>query len=205
MARGNCRPLGTLRVGGVPQLQGLLEAGACGLDRAARLFGVAVGDRGPGAGEVALPAAERSEVLGERGQAMAGDELPALPQVAFLSSLAPEAFVELGHAMVYLRARAGDVIFSKGDDGDSCLVISRGRAVAVQTEDKSSEVSEEIVLKELGPGDFAGVFGLVVDKPRQATLRAKSDLEYFEIDRVAIRSLIQRHPSTEVRLRVESR
>jgi CRP-like cAMP-binding protein len=126
-----------------------------------------------------------------------GEETAVLPRVAFLSSLAPEAFVELGHAMVYLRARAGDVLFAEGDEGDSCLVISRGQAVAVHHETNSEGEEEEVVLKELGPGDFAGVFGLVVDLPRQATLKATSDLEYFEIDRLAIRELIDKHPAAE--------
>lgn len=131
------------------------------------------------------------------GVTATSEEEQVLPKVAFLSSLAPEAFVELGHAMVYLRARAGEALFFEGEEGDSCIVISRGQAAAVHKETSADGEEEEIVLKELGPGDFAGVFGLVVDQPRQATLKATTDLEYFEIDRLAIRELIDKHPAAE--------
>jgi CRP-like cAMP-binding protein len=146
-----------------------------------------------------VPGTWREDVppTAEAREAAAGEEAIVLPKVAFLSSLAPEAFVELGHAMVYLRARAGDVLFFEGEEGDSCIVISRGQAAAVHKETNADGEEEEIVLKELGPGDFAGVFGLVVDQPRQATLKALTDLEYFEIDRLAIRELIDRHPAAE--------
>lgn len=119
-----------------------------------------------------------------------------LPQVPLFSSLTPEAFIELGHAMVFHRAGPGTVIFEEGDPGDSFIVISRGRAQATRTNDQG----EEVELMQLGEGDFAGLFALLAAQKRNARLTALTHLEYFEIDRLAIDKLIQKHPPARAAL-----
>jgi CRP-like cAMP-binding protein len=53
---------------------------------------------------------------------------------------------------------------------------------------------------KLVPGDVAGVFALVAADVRQASMIAETDLEYFEIDRLAVSDLIHTHPSARTSL-----
>jgi CRP-like cAMP-binding protein len=123
------------------------------------------------------------------GQMTTGDVL--LPQVPLFSSLSPEAFMHLSHAMIFQKAKAGSVIFEQGQPGDSCIVISRGRAHVQRS---------GIDLMHLSEGDIAGVFALMAAQTRQASLTALTDLEYFEIDRVAVDDLIHAHPAMKATL-----
>ncbi len=118
-----------------------------------------------------------------------------LTRVPLFSSLDASAFVSLGHAMVMQRAQAGDVVFSPGDPGDSCLIIAKGTARVTRLVD-----GVEIELGKLIPGDVAGVFALVAAEVRQASMIAETDLEYFEIDRLAVSELVQKHPSARLAL-----
>lgn len=113
-----------------------------------------------------------------------------LPKVPLFSSLSPEAFIELGHAMVFQRAQPGDVIFDEGDAGDSCIVISRGRARVTRRNDEG----EDVELSVLKDGDFAGLFALLASETRLARLVAETHLEYFEIDRLAVERLVAKDP-----------
>ena len=118
-----------------------------------------------------------------------------LTRVPLFASLDAQAFLTLGHAMVRQRADAGAVVFSPGDAGDSCLVITKGTARVSRLID-----GVEVELDRLHPGDLAGIFALVAADVRQATLTAVTELEYFEIDRLAVSELIQKHPSARAAL-----
>lgn len=135
--------------------------------------------------------ADEYEILG-----MLSTEDILLPQVPLFSSLPPEAFVDLGHAMVFHRANEGTVLFEEGDPGDSFIVFSRGRAKASRVGDNG----EEVELMQLGEGDFAGLFALLSAQQRNARLTALTYVEYFEIDRLAVDELIDKHPQVKVAL-----
>jgi CRP-like cAMP-binding protein len=120
-----------------------------------------------------------------------------LPRVPLFASLSPQAFIDLGHAMVFQRAGPGDVIFREGDAGDSCIVIARGRASVTRTTEDGGEVE----LMHLEEGGLAGLFALLSAQVRQANLRADDHVEYFEIDRLAVDKLIEKYPETRAQLR----
>lgn len=123
----------------------------------------------------------------------ASTEEQLLPQVPLFSSLPPEAFVELSAAMTFRRAQAGEVLFEEGDTADSLLVFASGEATA----SRSGGEEGDIELMNLSSGDFAGLFALVAAERRSATLRAVSHVEYFEIHRDVIDTLVAKHPSVK--------
>jgi CRP-like cAMP-binding protein len=127
------------------------------------------------------------------GQMTTGDVL--LPQVPLFSSLSPEAFVHLSHSMIFLKVKAGAVVFEEGQPGDSMIVISRGRARVTRKGEGG-----DVELMQLSEGDIAGVFALMSAQTRQASLTAVTDLEYFEIDRGAVDDLIHKYPAMKVTL-----
>lgn len=116
-----------------------------------------------------------------------------LPKVPLFSSLSPEAFIELGHAMVFQRAQPGDVLFDEGQAGDSCIVIARGSARVTRRNDEG----EDVELSRLEEGDFAGLFALLASETRLARLVAETHLEYFEIDRLAVERLVEKDPQAK--------
>jgi CRP-like cAMP-binding protein len=124
-----------------------------------------------------------------------------LSRAPLFSGLDAAAFVELSHAMVLARAEAGDVVFSAGEPGDSCVVIARGEAVVKRGRALGGAVAE-VEVDRLGPGDVAGLFALVRTEARQASLVATTALDYFEIDRAAVERLLQRHPTSRAALAV---
>lgn len=154
----------------------------------------AIDRKRPDATEVdAVPDASFGEDYEVLGQMTTGDLL--LPRVPLFESLSPEAFVHLSHAMIFLKAKPGAAIFEEGQPGDSCIVISRGSARV--TRKGGGEVVE---LMQLHEGDIAGIFALMAAQTRQASLTAISELEYFEIDRLAVDELVQRHPAVKLTL-----
>lgn len=116
-----------------------------------------------------------------------------LPKVPLFSSLPPAAFVDLGKAMAFRKAKEGEVIFEEGAPGDSFIVLASGRARASRV----GEDEQEIELAQLGTGDFAGLFALLAAQKRNARLTALSYVEYFEIDRKAVETLVEKHPQVK--------
>jgi hypothetical protein len=158
----------------------------------------AVVDAGPSEAEPPpLPLANRvssSSLSSTPEAALTRREEDALNRVPLFASLDAAALETLGHAMVQLRASAGDVLFQEGDPGESCIVVTSGQATSTRTvEDDTGR--REVVLRRLGPGDVAGIYALLSAEKRQATLTADTDVEYFEIDSVAVAAVVMKEPS----------
>lgn len=115
-----------------------------------------------------------------------------LQRVPLFQQLDADAFVALGHAMVLMHAEPEQVVFAEGDPGDSCLVVTDGRARVERNVD-----GVMTLIDSLGPGDVAGVFALVASDVRQASVIAETALEYFEIDRAAVNKIVASHPSAK--------
>ncbi|MFZ9889361.1 MAG: cyclic nucleotide-binding domain-containing protein [Myxococcota bacterium] len=121
----------------------------------------------------------------------ASEEEVVLPRVPLFSSLSHHAFVELGHAMVFQRAKPGQLIYAEGDPGDSCIVVASGRARVERTGDDGRAK----VLEVLEVGGIAGLFALLSAQARHANLVAETHVEYFEIDHYAVERVIAADPS----------
>lgn len=84
-----------------------------------------------------------------------------LPQVAELLA---------GFALV--RYVSGAEIVRQGDPADSFYIIMQGRVEVVNQRPGGGELT----LAELGPGEWFGEMGLMQGRPRNATVRARSDV-----------------------------
>jgi CRP-like cAMP-binding protein len=116
---------------------------------------------------------------------------PPLPVVPLFSGLPPDAMSMLGRSMVLSVAPAGSVIFSIGQDADSCIVIVSGQA--------SIGTSTDISIQTLTVGDVAGLSSLWMSQTgngekRKATMRADTEVTYWEIDRRAVTTVIAAYP-----------
>lgn len=94
------------------------------------------------------------------------------------------------------RFEAEEIIFSKGDRGDSLYAILSGR-VSISTVSESGKV---IILNVLQPGDVFGEIAVLDGGERTASATALEDSELIRIGRVEFIPLLQRRPLLCVRL-----
>ena len=83
----------------------------------------------------------------------------------------------------------GDVIFKRGDISTGAFVLLRGEVLAGDSEGggfKPEKVSE--------PGAVLGEMGLLLERPRRATLRASTDVELLYVPRSAFKKLMRQFP-----------
>lgn len=163
--------------------------------------GAIVDDDDDDAGVPAVPADADDDIAEEVDDADVDPldtsfEASVLARVPLFSSLDSEAFATLSRSMMLLTAEPGEVLFSEGEPGDACLVIARGEAVVTRRMEDGVIVERS----RLHSGDVAGVFALVQAEVRQATLTAVDNVEYFEVDRVAVERLLEAHPKARAAL-----
>ena len=98
-------------------------------------------------------------------------------------------FREVAERLESQTHAAGDVVVGEGDPGDSMFVIVRGR-MSVSTAMRGADV----VLAELGAGDFFGEAALLSGRPRTATIRAATDAECLVLSAASYQALTLRLP-----------
>jgi CRP-like cAMP-binding protein len=82
--------------------------------------------------------------------------------------------------------RSGEVIVRQGDPADMFYIITMGHAEVVN----HRPGGEDLVLGQLGTGEWFGEMGLILGRPRTATVRATSDVEVMGLDRKNFQELM---------------
>ena len=88
--------------------------------------------------------------------------------------------------------RRGEVVFHRGDPGDTLHVVRRGRLKIVAP----TESGAEGVLTVLGPGDLFGEITLLDGGPRSATVVALEEVETATLSRRDFLELLRRSHAT---------
>jgi NADH dehydrogenase len=83
----------------------------------------------------------------------------------------------------------GEVVFDQGDFGDKVYFISKGEAEVL----KDGEI-----VAELGRGEVFGEIALVSDRPRTATVRARTALDVVSVNREAFGQLLAHVPGVKM-------
>ena len=103
--------------------------------------------------------------------------------------LSPATLDELASSLIPVSATAGTEIVRKGEHGDRFYVVASGE-VEVEVESLGEQVAT------LGPGDHFGEIALLRDVPRTATVRAKTDVELYALERDEFLSAVTGHPAS---------
>lgn len=88
-------------------------------------------------------------------------------------------------SIVNRHYKPGDIVFHRGDFGDCLYVINEGE-VDVILDDTAKD---EKILARLGPGEYFGEMALLSNAPRNATVRAATELHTLTIHRDDFASL----------------
>jgi small-conductance mechanosensitive channel/CRP-like cAMP-binding protein len=113
-----------------------------------------------------------------------------LRQVDWLHGLSDEELRLLVPTVAVRQFGAGEMLVRIGEPGESMFIVRSGRAeVLGQTAD--GQVRH---LAEIGRGVITGEMALMTGEPRNASVRAITDLEVIEMDREGFTRLFKEHP-----------
>jgi len=113
------------------------------------------------------------------------DPLDVFRSLPLFAQCTPAELAEIDSMADEVHVDAGRTLATQGEIGREFVVIVSGTA-AVERDGS--------VVASLGPGDFFGELALLDDQPRNATVRAKSDLTAQVIDRRAFQALLEDSP-----------
>lgn len=138
---------------------------------------------------------EPEEIAAEDLIAVPEPPLPprdALPSIPLFSSLTTEAFVAvLNGALDAKHVRIGETIVAEGAAGASMFAVVQG---AVSVWRKAQRVAQ------LGEGEFFGELALLTGAPRQATVKADTEVVVLEFPREAMLRVMAAHPGVRAGL-----
>jgi CRP-like cAMP-binding protein len=120
----------------------------------------------------------------------------ALKALSFLGGLPDPAIDQLALRAHFKRYKKGETIISRGDDGDSLMILLAGRAkISNITSD-----AREIVLNFLGKGDVIGEIAILDGAPRTAGAFAIDDTEALVVYRRDLLPVLLASPETMLEL-----
>ncbi len=105
--------------------------------------------------------------------------------------LGDDGIASAARAGMTRRYRAGQIIFHRGDPGDSLYAVLEGLVKVVFT----AERGDEIVLNTLGPGETFGELALLDGSPRSASIVTARPTWVFALPRPQLLALMREHPA----------
>jgi CRP-like cAMP-binding protein len=90
-----------------------------------------------------------------------------------LPRLPKQVLVDMSKKLQTIKYSAGQMVFEQGDAPDRFYIISRGELEVI----RRRRDGQEKILAVLHPGDYFGEIGLLTEARRNASIRAKTDVE----------------------------
>jgi CRP-like cAMP-binding protein len=113
-----------------------------------------------------------------------------LRQIDFLRPMSEQEIrLLVPHAQVH-EFGAGETLFAQGDTGDTMYVIRRGKVEVLARTDNGS--MRHIAV--MGRPQIVGEAGMMTGDPRNATIKAQTDVEVLELNRESFAELFKTHP-----------
>ena len=144
--------------------------------------------------EVALPPEFEPEPVLELEIEMMGTEQPEEKKDInpLFAAFTKEEFGAIVDRLEPLQFMAGERMIAEGDEGDAMYLISRGGGRVVKEID-----GREVVLDELGEGEFFGEMSLMVGGPRSASVFATADTDVLRLKSSDLFEVIKQYPRIE--------
>ena len=118
-----------------------------------------------------------------------------LSQIPIFKGLDPADLQRITQAAESVKYSSGHTIVEIGDPGKSLFLIIDGDVQVIYP-----SRSSDFELARLGPGDFFGEMALLNDKPRSATVRARSEVTALKLEKEAFRQAVQDAPNVALKV-----
>ena len=115
------------------------------------------------------------------------EQIGVLNRVAMFRPLPMPAIDNLAVQVDHAHVPAGQEVFHQGDHGDRFYVIADGDA---------DVIDDGTLIATIGPGDGFGEIALLRDTPRTATVRARTPLRLYTLDRSHVLSVVNGYQSS---------
>jgi CRP/FNR family transcriptional regulator, cyclic AMP receptor protein len=112
-------------------------------------------------------------------------QVAQLQRVALFERCSKRDLSRLAAKVRFEQVDAGHVLLTAGSPSRNLYLIVAGTA-AVERDGRR--------VATLGPGDVVGELGVILDRPRNATVSAETPIEWLVLDRAALRSAIDEIP-----------
>lgn len=113
--------------------------------------------------------------------------LPILKQIPLFSGLNENLHREIIQRIVLMYYPADYIIFNEDDEGDALYIVKKGR---VKVFHPANEDMEEEKVAEINEGGFFGEMALISEVPRNASVKALTDLEVFILSKDDFKNLL---------------
>ncbi len=123
----------------------------------------------------------------DRSIAHRDEEVGVLNKVGLFRPLPLPAIDSLALHVAHAQVAAGQEVFHQGDPGDRFYVIDEGEAEVI---------GEGRLIRTMGPGDAFGEIALLRDTVRTTTVRARTLLLLYTLDRQHFVSAVSDYPSS---------
>ncbi|HET6266438.1 MAG TPA: cyclic nucleotide-binding domain-containing protein [Acidobacteriota bacterium] len=114
-------------------------------------------------------------------------------ETKLFSNFSPDEFKRVVSSLALHHYEEDTIVVKEGDPGNSLFVVVMGE-VRVLTKDKKNR---EVVLANLGEGEFFGEISLLTSKPRTATIITNTDSELLELTRKDYEKISADHPNVK--------
>jgi CRP-like cAMP-binding protein len=118
------------------------------------------------------------------------DTANQLKKLDWFDDLPDDMLTALTQKVQKRKLDKGDMLFAKGEEGDSLFVINSG-LVKIVTEDSQGS---EVVLNQLGAGEVIGEMALLDNEPRSAGVIALSETAVLELKRDDFMDIMKQQP-----------
>lgn len=109
-----------------------------------------------------------------------------LASIELFEGFSPDELQRVGQLVHEVDAEEGALLTEQGKPGQDCFVIVDGEAAVV--------IGGETVTT-LGPGELVGEMSLIDNRPRSATVQAKTPMKLLSLDVKSFRTLLDELPS----------
>src|SRR5438132_5030937 len=103
-----------------------------------------------------------------------------LERVPLFRGLSEEARISLSQRLVERRFLGGELVFQKGDTGSAMFLVMSGKVEIFLPPEGGAD---RVDLKEVNEGEHFGELSLFDDKPRSASVEARTDCVLLELSR----------------------
>jgi hypothetical protein len=115
---------------------------------------------------------------------------PAAPRPALFPDFSNDELVAVMGGLQLIAYKAGDLVVSQGEPGDSLFLVTTGTVKAWVR----NREGRYVLARRLGEGDFFGEISVLTGSPRTATVVAATPCELLELDRATLDGITTTHP-----------